>query len=108
KGKEGREGLHYHPKGRYHWDFWMIERHEVIHSFYLSRPRPGFEDDPDAIDWIGHATSADLVHWQEESPVIPPGPAGSVDDMKPWTGHVILKDDTYYLYYTGRSRAEHG
>jgi beta-fructofuranosidase len=86
----------------------MIQEGEVLHSFYLSRPRPGAEDDPDAIDWIGHAISRDLINWDEQAPAIPPGPPGSLDDMKPWTGHIFKSKNVYYLYYTGRSRAENG
>ncbi len=100
--------MHYHPRKRYHWDFWMVQRGDLLHSFYLSRPRPGAEADPDALDWIGHATSANLFDWDEQDPAIPPGYAGAVDDMKPWTGHIIEHEGRYYLYYTGRSRAEQG
>jgi beta-fructofuranosidase len=100
--------MYFHPRNRYHWDFWMIQRDRLVHSFYLSRPRPGAEDDPDALDWLGHATSADLFDWQEQAPAIPPGPAGAVDDMKLWTGHIFEHDGQYYLYYTGRARAEQG
>lgn len=100
--------MYFHPRNRYHWDFWMIQRDDEVHSFYLSRPRPMAEDDPDGIDWLGHAVSRDLYTWQELAPAVPPGPAGSLDDMKLWTGHIIEKDGTYYLYYTGRSRREDG
>jgi len=103
-----RDDMHYHPSKRYHWDFWMIQRGDVVHSFYLSRPRPGAEADPDALDWIGHATSANLFDWDEQDPAIPPGCAGALDDMKPWTGHIIEHQGRYYLYYTGRRRAEQG
>ena len=100
--------MHYHPRNRYHWDFWMIQRGDLLHSFYLSRPRPGAEADPDALDWIGHATSDNLFDWHERDPAIPPGYAGAFDDMKPWTGHIIEHEGRYRLYYTGRSRAEQG
>ncbi|HEY1618293.1 MAG TPA: hypothetical protein VGG25_11770 [Streptosporangiaceae bacterium] len=100
--------MHYHPRGRYHWDFWMVQRGDLLHSFYLSRPRPGAEADPDAIDWIGHATSENLFDWRERDPAIPPGYAGEFDDMKPWTGHIIEHQGLYRLYYTGRARAERG
>lgn len=100
--------MYFHPRNRYHWDFWMIQRDDLVHSFYLSRPRPAAEDDPDALDWLGHATSPDLFTWQEQAPAIPPGPAGAHDDMKLWTGHIIEHEGTYHLYYTGRARAEQG
>lgn len=98
----------YHPRGRYHWDFWMIQRGELVHSFYLSRPRPGADDDPDAIDFIGHATTSDLFTWCEQKPAIPPGAAGDLDDMKPYTGHIVDHHSVYHMYYTGRARAECG
>jgi len=100
--------MNYHPKNMYHWDFWMIGKDGEVHSFNLYRMRPGAIHDPYGLDWLGHAVSDDLITWRQEPNVIPPGPAGSLDDMKHWTGHIIEKDDIYYLYYTGRSSREGG
>jgi len=98
----------YHPKNMYHWDFWMIEHQGLVHSFHVFRLRPGTVDDPEGLNYLGHAISDDLVVWHEQPPVVPPGPAGSLDDMKHWTGDVIEKDSLFYLYYTGRSSREQG
>lgn len=100
--------MNFHPRNMYHWDFWMIEREGTVHSFHLFRPRPGAEEDPDAIDWLGHATSTDLLAWEEQPRVIPPGPPDSFDDMKHWTGHLVERNGLYYMFYTGRSRIEGG
>ena len=100
--------MNYHPKNMYHWDFWMIEKDGEVHSFNLFRLRPGAIADPHGLDWLGHAVSDDLITWRQEPNVIPPGPAGSLDDMKHWTGHIIEKEGLYYLYYTGRSSREEG
>jgi hypothetical protein len=100
--------MDYHPQGMYHWDFWMIERQGRVHSFHLYRLRPGAAADPERLNWLGHAWSDDLVTWHEEPPILPPGPYGSFDDMKHYTGHMIAKDGLYYLYYTGRSLQEEG
>ena len=106
----GDSTLNYHARHMYHWDFWMIEREGQVHSFYLFRLRPealaNEVSDPHGLDWLGHAVSDDLITWHEESNVIPLGPAGSLDDMKHFTGHIIEKDGLYYLFYTGRSSRE--
>jgi beta-fructofuranosidase len=100
--------MNYHPKNMYHWDFWMIERESRLHSFHLFRLRPGAVIDPVKLEWLGHAVSDDLINWHEEPMVIPPGPPGSLDDMKHYTGDVVEKDGLYYLFYTGRSSREEG
>ena len=47
-----------------------------------------------------HIVSKDLVHWKVLKPAISPGQPGSVDENGCWTGSCIVKDGTFYLFYT--------
>jgi hypothetical protein len=86
-------------------EFAIIKAGGVFHIFYMRRDgtKPadgGFVD-------LGHATSPDLVHWTQKPPVIPVRP-GYWDNREIWAPHVIERDGTYYLFYTGVTNAPPG
>lgn len=95
---------HFSPKNKFLWDFWLLRDNGVYHAFYLqSRKTKDPEERHNAHVSIGHAVSQDLKHWHEQSTALQPGKKGSWDDLALWTGSVIKKGSTYYLFYTGRN-----
>ncbi|MBX3031723.1 MAG: family 43 glycosylhydrolase, partial [Chloroflexi bacterium] len=77
-------------------------RHDgVTHLYFLSSPA-GTTDYPHRVrtTWQ-HASSTDLVTWTEHPPAVGPGERGEVDGDGAWTGSVIERDGTWYLFYTG-------
>lgn len=96
----------YGPKGRILWDCWFIKEKDEYHVFYLQcLPVARSEDRHDNNVSIGHAVSKDLIHWKELPDALVPGVDDDWDSLSLWTGSVIKKDDTYYMFYTGRSFA---
>jgi TrwC relaxase/Glycosyl hydrolases family 32 N-terminal domain len=68
--------------------------------------------DPDLRHWntsVGHAISTDLVQWQVVADALTPSTEPAFDDLATWTGSVVRgDDDTWYLFYTGLSKADDG
>lgn len=93
----------YAPEGKYLWDAWFINDGEHWHMFHLQADMgiPPIERHHNAS--IGHAISKDLVTWEEQPTALEPGPSPAWDDLALWTGSVIRKDNTYYMFYTGRT-----
>ncbi len=89
---------------RWVWDFWLADDGERYHAFYLQADRS--LGDPHLRHWnvsIGHAASANLVDWEVLPDALQPGPAGAWDDAATWTGSVIRRDGTWWMFYTGSS-----
>lgn len=73
-------------------DHTLVRKNGLYHLFYI---RDTDEDD------FGHATSADLVHWTIQEPVLWTGP-------DPWDGNQIwapaifeMQPDVWWMFYTG-------
>jgi beta-fructofuranosidase len=85
------------------WDLWVADDGELFHLYYLHAPR--HLGDPELRHRnarIGHATSPDLVTWQNHGPVLVPGGPGTFDESATWTGCVIRgPDGLWRMYYTG-------
>jgi hypothetical protein len=91
------------------WDSWYIAHAEMAHLFHLQKLLPGSHCSQNEADWIGHATSSDLVHWSPRMPALPPGESGSDDDLQPWTGCVVKdREGSFRLFYTMRASADQG
>ena len=87
------------------WDFWLADDGALFHAFYLHAPRS--LGDPDLRHRnarIGHATSPDLVTWQDHGVVVAPGGKDAFDASATWTGSVVRGPDLVWrMFYTGAS-----
>ena len=97
---------------RWIWDFWLApERVDGRwHVYFLQAPRslgdPHLRHENAS---IGHATSSDLVDWNDVEDALAPGQDGAFDDRATWTGSIVAGPDSqWWLFYTGTVRAEHG
>ncbi len=96
-------------RDRWVWDFWIAEDHESYHLFFLQAPRSiGDPELRHANASIGHATSSDLINWNEAAVALAPGYPGEWDDYATWTGSVIQHDGRWWMFYTGSSTEEKG
>ena len=58
---------------------------------------------------IGHAASADLIHWERLPDALVRADAPAFDDLATWTGSVVRgPDGTWYMFYTGVSDTDLG
>src|SRR4051812_38391093 len=71
------------------------------HLFYLSSPS-GMIDCPERVctTWQ-HVATADFLSWEQLAPALEPGAVGAFDGGGIWTGSVVKKGETDYLFYTG-------
>ena len=77
-------------------DAWYYEAGDAVHMYFLTRPEAG------AVGWdIGHATTRDLVNWEFLGLALTRGAPGSWDDKSLATGSVVLRDDRYWMAFTG-------
>ena len=89
------------------WDFWLARDGEHYHLFFLQAPKS--IGDADARHWnvsIGHAVSRDLVDWTPLGACFAPATEPAWDDGTTWTGSVIRHAGTWWMFYTGTSKAE--
>jgi len=91
---------------RYHFvpsAFWindpngLIQYKGVYHLFYQLSTRP---EGPDLVKHWGHATSTDLVRWEELPVALSPSPGGP-DSVGCWSGSAIVDGDRVRVFYTG-------
>jgi len=91
------------------WDFWFAVDGDEYHVFYLQAPRSlGSPNLRHRHASIGHAVSTDLRTWSVLPDAVLPGTPGSWDDLAVWTGSVIRRGDTWYMFYTGISSRDQG
>lgn len=92
------------------WDYWFADDGDRYHLFFLYASRA--LHDPEARHYrasIGHAVSTDLVEWERIADALVRGEAGEFDDLATWTGSTVRHPDgTWFLFYTGSTRAEGG
>lgn len=101
-------------KDKWVWDFWWVRHEGGYHLFYLQADKS--IGDPDQRHWkvsIGHATSNDFQQWQVGQDALAPTPlrdgeAEAPDSYATWTGSIIRKGETWYLFYTGIKKSEKG
>ena len=83
--------LGYRPK-----DFSLVVAGGQYHLFYILQ----FSREDTSSTRFGHDVSTDLQHWTALPPVLPIRP-GSWDSRHVWAPHVIERDGTWYMFYTG-------
>jgi beta-fructofuranosidase len=91
---------------RWVWDSWIADDGDRYHLFFLQAPLGlGDPELRHAAATIGHASSRDLITWDQHGTALEPSAAGW-DDRALWTGSVARGDDgVWRLYYTGISHA---
>jgi beta-fructofuranosidase len=106
--------MNYHPAGMYVWDTWYFSDQDTVHCIHLQQPRdnipPGIANGE--LDRergaLGHAVSDDLISWKTLPTALYRSEPGQLDDLDLWTGSVVKKDNTFYLFYTARCSREKG
>ncbi|WP_416840141.1 GH32 C-terminal domain-containing protein [Haloferax sp. DFSO52] len=90
----------YHLAGPAHWvndPNGVIQYDGTYHMFYQYNPGGPFHG---SIHW-GHATSEDLIHWEDQPVALTPDPDGPDRDGC-WSGCAVVDDDgTPTILYTG-------
>jgi len=85
------------------WDFWLADDGDLFHLYYLHAARS--LGDPHLRHRnarIGHATSIDLITWDDHGTVLEPGQPGDFDGSATWTGSVVRgPDGLWRMFYTG-------
>ncbi|MFA6564258.1 MAG: hypothetical protein WCV00_20315 [Verrucomicrobiia bacterium] len=97
--------INYQPREGIFWDHWLHrEPNGKYHLFYLYEP-PGVPAADSRKAWrVGHATSRDLVKWEERKVALAPGKRWWVDRGIA-TGSVIEFGSRYAMLVTGYSHA---
>lgn len=96
--------MYFKPKKFSIGDTWQYSDGHSVHAFFMQGAGANEEDLLDGS--IGHAVSEDMLQWQVLPAAIQRGLPGSWDEQQLWTGCTIRKDDTLYLFYTSRCKAE--
>ena len=86
------------------WDSWIADAGDLYHLFFLKAPRAlGDPGRRHTAAVVGHATSADLTHWEVRADALLPQ-ARRWDDLAIWTGSVVQgPDGMWRLFYTALS-----
>ena len=92
------------------WDFWLAEQDGTYHLFFLHASRSLHDPDRRHLRAaIGHATSTDLVHWEQVTDALVHGDPGEFDATATWTGSVIKgPDGQWFMFYTGTTQTPEG
>ena len=99
----------YLPSDHLLWDFWFAPHQpgEPLHMFYLRVPAS--IADPEDRHWqaeVGHATSHDLVHWENHGIALASSEGPAWDDKAIWTGSILRHEGTWYWFYTALTHAD--
>ena len=92
------------------WDFWVVDEGDTYHLFFLYASKAMKDPEERHLHAaIGHATSADLTHWQRLPDALVRGDRPSFDDTATWTGCTVQHPDgTWFTFYTGVTLAGTG
>jgi len=98
----------YQPKDKNAWDFWFTKNADTYHAFYLEYPDEKTLPDQSqrhGRQWVGHAVSKDLVHWEERPVALKEAPARGIA-----TGSCVRDGDHWAMLvtYQGFAVAESG
>lgn len=95
----------FHPPGMWTWDNWFVHDGRQWHAFYLQLakavgPERRWKNN-DFYKQVGHATSADLRHWQDQGPALC-ALSGTWNDRHIATGSVVRHAGRWWMAFTGR------
>lgn len=100
-----QEGAAFHPPGMWTWDNWFAHDGERWHAFYLQLPQSLGVDrrwkNNDPFKHVGHATSTDLRHWQDQGPALT-ALSGTWNDRHIATGSIMRHEGEWWMFFTGR------
>ena len=96
------------------WDFWTVEREAAAgreyHLFFLYASKALHDPDRRHVRAaVGHAVSADLMHWERVVDALVHGDPGEFDETATWTGSVVSDPaGGWRMFYTGMTRLPGG
>ena len=83
----------YYPREKGMWDTWMFHYEGTFHLYYLQTiGQVGWKQ-------IGHATSTDLLHWEEQEAALLQGKEDDWDAAPLGTGMVFRHNGKFYMTY---------
>jgi len=96
--------LKYRPHNYNMWDSWCIVKGDSIHLFHLQYTRSDVDyEKPVDLRGFGHATSGDLLRWNEKPEVLSLYNRTYDNDWNfRYTGSTIEYNGKYYTFYTMR------
>ena len=100
--------MRYHGEGLYQWDTWChVGPDGLVHAFYLQQARPDGNRSRRDADSLGHATSRNLIDWEERprSSLRPRRASSAIWSTGPGRRSA---GRGYYLFYTIRSSRDGG
>jgi len=101
----------FQPVGMWSWDNWFVHDGSRWHAFYLQLPKAVGLDrrwkNNDFYKHVGHATSSDLLHWQDQGPALG-ALSGTWNDRHIATGSIIKHQGRWWMFFTGRGTAGDG
>lgn len=86
--------MQYIPKNGYVFDTMTFYENGELHVFFLQKS-----------GW-SHVGTRDMINFTEYPDALLPSTDELAPDRDCWTGSVFKKDDTYYLYYTGKNHKD--
>lgn len=99
-----RNGV-FNPPGMWTWDNWFVKQGDTWHAFYLQLPHSvGVErrwKNNDPYKHVGHATSTDLLNWQDQGPALT-ALSDTWNDRHIATGSIIQHNNQWWMFFTGR------
>lgn len=101
----------FQPPGMWIWDNWFAHDGARWHAFYLQLPKAVGPDrrwkDNDFYKHVGHATSTDLISWQDQGSALC-ALSKTWNDRHIATGSIIKHDRRWWMFFTGRGLAGDG
>ncbi len=103
---KGVGDVRYSPSKYNMWDSWCVEKDGTVHLIHLKYLVGGlaYDEEAESVRGFGHATSTDLVHWNEQKDILKAGDSkNDWDHDYRYTGCSVIGDDgRCYVFYTMR------
>ncbi len=100
--------MYYQPKGLAFNDFEVVEENGEYHVFHIQGVKMFPYDSAIIGNSFGHATSNNLIEWNEQPTIMEPSRSEQMcDNASLYTMSVIKKDGLYFMFYTGLGTQEY-